>query len=132
MFPITRVNLPFHAIESSIFFSDPIACFIFLNHLSEAIKKYCFKLWAYVIMPDHIHLLIWPGERADDVGKFLHRIKGKTGKNYRSHVIESLPELFDDFYINENGKKKFKFWQSGGASIEIYGMENRYIIQSGI
>ncbi len=32
----------------------------FVQALSEAKEKYEFALWAYVIMPEHAHLIIFP------------------------------------------------------------------------
>jgi putative transposase len=65
---LNRYNNPYHARELTFscykkypYFSDPIACKIFLDFLDNAGKKYKFELWAYVIMPDHIHLLIYRG-----------------------------------------------------------------------
>lgn len=32
----------------------------FLDSLCKAAEKHSFHLWAYVIMPNHVHLLVWP------------------------------------------------------------------------
>ena len=66
-------------------------------------------------MPDHDHLLIWPGEDANSIGKLLLRIKGLTSRDYRNHIQVHVPELQDSFYIHKKGKRQFKFWQSGGG-----------------
>ena len=119
---LKRYNISNHARELTFscyreyaYFSDPIACLIFLDHLAEAREQFKFELWAYVIMPDHIHLLIWPGEKGDSVGKLLHRIKGLTGRNYRTHIIENMPETMSAFCVGHKGTKKFRFWQLGAG-----------------
>ena len=35
-------------------------CLWFLEALDDARKKYQFELWAYVLMPEHAHILILP------------------------------------------------------------------------
>ena len=32
-------------------------------------------LWAYVIMPEHVHLLVWPRQPTYSVSAFLHAVK---------------------------------------------------------
>ena len=86
-----------------------------MNQLSWAREEYKFKLWAYVIMPDHVHLLIWPGERGHIISEVLHRIKGLTASIYKQHLVSQSPEMLDAYSFDFKGKKKFKFWQSGGG-----------------
>jgi putative transposase len=44
--------------------------------LIEAIDRACGKLhfhvWAYAIMPEHAHLLVWPNELVYDIGDVLN------------------------------------------------------------
>jgi len=117
-----RYNIPNHARELTFscykrypFFSDPIACVIFLNKLQETKNAYSFELWAWVVMPNHVHLLLYPGEKGDMIPQVLHRVKGKTGRLYKNHILHYLPEYYDDFCIMKNGIKKFQFWQAGGG-----------------
>ena len=119
---LKRYNLPNHARELTFscyhkynYFSDPIACDIFMDHLEDARKQMGFELWAYVIMPDHVHLLLWPEENADCIGKFLLKVKGLTARDYRRHIENHMPELWDAFCVDKQGKRQFKFWQSGGG-----------------
>jgi putative transposase len=34
----------------------------FREALEDARKKFAFQIWAYVLMPDHVHLLVYPNE----------------------------------------------------------------------
>ena len=119
---LKRYNLPYHARELTFscfrrypYFNDSIACFTFLDLLSLARIKYDFELWAYVIMPDHIHLLIWPKKEGHIVPKVLHSVKGKTARQYKNHLILHTPEIFGALCIEKRGMKKFQFWQPGGG-----------------
>lgn len=119
---LTRFNIPWHARELTFscykrfpYFDDTIACFIFLDLLQLARIKYGFELWAYVIMLNHIHLLIYPGEKGTVVPEILHSLKGKTGRQYKNHIVENVPETLDAFCIMKRGVMKFQFWQPGGG-----------------
>jgi REP element-mobilizing transposase RayT len=57
---------------------------ILIGHLSRTI--YYFKLWAYVLMPHHVHLLIWPLDLNDDIGRIEGGMKGVMAKRYRKHL----------------------------------------------
>ena len=79
---LKRYNIPNHARELTFscfrkypYFIDPIACWIFLDQLSLMRDTYDFELWAYVIMPEHVHLLIHPFTEEYSIGRILRRIK---------------------------------------------------------
>ena len=78
-FSVLPAELTFSCFQRFPYFTDPIACTIFLDLLNSARVKYGFKLWSYVIMPDHVHLLIWPKEKGHLVSQFLHSIKEGFG-----------------------------------------------------
>ena len=114
---LKRFNLPYHARELTFscyrryhYFNDSIACMIFLDLLNKARMNYGFELWAYTLMPDHVHLIIYPGEDANIVPKALHDVKGETGRNYKNHLLFQIPEI-----VEKKGMKKFQFWQPGGG-----------------
>ena len=119
---LKRFNIPNHARELTFscyrrypYFNDPIACEIFLNLLNIIRAKYHFELWSYVVMPNHVHLLIWPKQEGNIVPKVLHYIKGKTAREYKNHLLLHRPEIFDDYCIEKRGIWKFQFWQPGGG-----------------
>ena len=45
-------------------------------------ERFAVKILAYVIMPDHVHMLIW-AERADNIMRFLQRVLGQTSKRLK-------------------------------------------------
>ncbi|MBD3343516.1 MAG: hypothetical protein GF401_00465 [Chitinivibrionales bacterium] len=53
------------------YFSDSIACEIFLTELEKSRKEHEFELWAYVLTPNHVHLLIWPRQNTYDISRIL-------------------------------------------------------------
>lgn len=91
-------------------FRDKEASELFLQVLDDTRKTDPFKLIAYVIMPDHVHLLINP--IGLDVKKTMNLIKGRSSRLIRQ-------ELWGD----PNGINTYlpnRFWQKGFSSIDIY------------
>ncbi|OGY45573.1 MAG: hypothetical protein A3A24_00740 [Candidatus Buchananbacteria bacterium RIFCSPLOWO2_01_FULL_46_12] len=62
-------------------FSEKKNCLLFLKVLEGYRGKYKFQLFGYVVMPDHVHLLIQPSERMT-ISEIIHRIKGGFAYRY--------------------------------------------------
>ena len=88
----------------------------FLDALDAARAKHAFDLWAYVIMPEHVHLLIWPRESVYSISDILSDMKQpvtrRAIKYLRTHAPEFLTRLRDG---QPGGKVTHRFWQRGGG-----------------
>jgi putative transposase len=62
-------------------FRDPGVAQFFLNTLRYYKPLLGFKIFSYVVMPDHIHLLIEPNDRYD-LSEVMKAIKGSFGRKY--------------------------------------------------
>jgi REP element-mobilizing transposase RayT len=49
------------------FFSRARTCEWFIEALEKARARFGFQLWAYALMPDHVHLPVNPGDRAAEM-----------------------------------------------------------------
>jgi hypothetical protein len=49
---------------------------MFLDELNKSRGIYDFKLWAYVLMPHHVHPRIWPLDHNCDIGKIDSGMNG--------------------------------------------------------
>ena len=81
-------DLPFHAYfitttthDRLPVFADPAAATLFTEDLFALRKELIFLLPAYVVMPDHIHLIIVPSLRAQ-LAKIMQHIKGRFARRY--------------------------------------------------
>lgn len=75
-----------------------------------------FDLWGYVIMPEHVHLLIFP--RADDsaISEILTAIKRPVGRAALDHVRTHAPAFLRAMRDEQpNGRIAHRFWQRGGG-----------------
>lgn len=83
---------------------------IFLHQLDTLRTKYMFKIYGYVIMPNHVHLvLLLPDEIA--VSKIIGELKSLTGREIISHWQSIGLEIFDKLKVIKDGKQKYAFWQ---------------------
>jgi putative transposase len=115
-------NIPGHAHELTFsvyrrrnLFYDRIACEFFLGELALARNEFRFGLWAYVLMPNHVHLLLWPatGSKIETIAK---AIKGRMAKRYVQEFREQgTLEKLNLFRVVEKGVSIIRIWQRGGG-----------------
>jgi putative transposase len=82
----------------------------------EAIRKAClahqFHLWAYVIMPEHVHLLVYPVEHPYSSSGFLKTLKQSVASKALLFVRKQAPKFLARMEDRQpNGKVSYRFWQ---------------------
>lgn len=66
---------------------------VFLDCLRKAKRKSCARLYSYVLMTNHVHLLVEP-ERAEDLGRFMQRV-GRRYVRYMNDTHERTGTLWE-------------------------------------
>ena len=56
---------------------------IIINELLKTAKDFKFRILCYCLMPDHLHVVISPGESNLSLSKFLNIFKGRTTTLFR-------------------------------------------------
>ncbi len=114
-------NLPGHAHELTFscyknrqFLKYDITRDIFSEALEKAREKHRFDLWAYVIMPEHVHLLIWSGEKEYSIPKILQSIKLSTSMRAIRYLEKNKPEKLKWLHTGQKSSG-YRFWQDGGG-----------------
>jgi putative transposase len=81
-----------------------------------ALTKHQFHLWAYVIMPDHVHLLVWPTIPTYDISEFLRSVKKSVANRAIMYLRRESPGGLSALEDRQpNGQVRFRFWQPGGG-----------------
>jgi len=88
--------------------------------LAEAIElartKHGFDLWAYVFMPEHVHIVLCPRDQPYDVSKMLATIKQSVTRKALALVRKQAPTFLHRMLDEQpNGRKHYRFWQRGGG-----------------
>jgi len=76
------------------FFREDIFCRLFLDNLRISKKIKEFKLYAFTIIPDHIHLLIKP-EGKNNISEIMHTIKRHFSRNINL-IIDDANIVFNE------------------------------------
>ncbi len=84
-----------------------------LNHQLTSLSAKCV---GFVIMPDHVHAIVWFPETGQ-LTRFMHGWKRMSSFRIRQWYRTEHPEYFKDF---EEGDA---FWQAKYYSFEIYSTE---------
>ena len=88
----------------------------FIDALEDARRRHSFDLWAYVVMPEHVHLVIYP--RADDysISAILAGVKQPVARAALRFVRERAPAFLARMRdAQPSGKVAHRFWQRGGG-----------------
>jgi putative transposase len=84
--------------------------------IDRARRLQAFDLWAYVIMPEHVHLLIWPRQAPYSVSEILTSVKRPVSLKALSHVRRSAPAFLSQMEDRQpGGRVHYRFWQRGGG-----------------
>jgi putative transposase len=87
----------------------------FVDAVESARKQYSMQIWAYVLMPEHVHMIIYPGPNPENVSPFLRSLKEKTARPAIRQLKLSNPEWLNRIAVREGKRTRHRFWQPGGG-----------------
>ena len=83
--------------------------------LSAERRQGLYDLWAYVLMPEHAHLVLLPHEGAT-ISRILTSIKSSVAKRAFLWARKSSPSVLERMaHRTSNGRCHYRFWQRGGG-----------------
>ena len=116
-----RYSIPGHAHELtfSCFRGQPFLSFDrTMQYLAETIirakLKHEFDLWAYVFMPEHVHLLIWPRNEIYSISETLLSIKQSVSRKAMLYLRKNDARKLK-FMATGQRHTRYRFWQDGGG-----------------
>jgi putative transposase len=68
--------------EGQEVFCDPNLASEVIKSLKEHSKRYCYKIYTYCLMPNHLHILVGLGEHARPVSQFMQCFKSLTTRMF--------------------------------------------------
>jgi len=82
--------------------------------IDAAAEETNMQLVAFVFMPEHVHLLVFPQSPTGDIDRFLARLKQPCSKQIKDLLTASGSSLLQTLTVQERPAKKcFRFWQEG-------------------
>jgi putative transposase len=88
----------------------------FIAALDACRSKYRFDIWAYVVMPEHVHLLIWPRFESYSTSDILKSLKLSVSKKSINWLKLNKPDILK-FMRTGRIQPEYRFWQDGGGYI---------------
>src|SRR5262249_8497060 len=84
--------------------------------LQEARRKLDFDLWAYVLMPEHVHLLLRPRQPGYRMERSLAALKRPVSARAKQHLLATRSHAWlQRLTVREGEQRVFRFWQAGGG-----------------
>ena len=92
-------------------FSNDAIKDVFVEELSRSRERLGFGLLAYVVMPEHVHLLVWPRLPEAPVSKVVWDVKRAVARR----VIGRWREIDAPVLERLQHHRGVRFWQRGGG-----------------
>lgn len=86
-----------------------------MARLVEAKHRHNFELNAYVLMPDHVHLLIRPIAELYEISKVLHSLKLRTAISIREVLERAQSPVLDRIKVVRQSRAHYRIWEAGGG-----------------
>jgi putative transposase len=83
--------------------------------IDEARNDLDFGVWAFVIMPEHVHLIVWPRKPIYESAAILKAIKARVGRLAVRYLAEHHPQWIPRITRQRGKRVERLFWQSGGG-----------------
>ena len=106
-------ELTFSCFHKYKFLSAERTCRWLADAIETARVKLDFALWAYVFMPDHVHLIVCPRQPDYDMSDILQAIKEPVGRRGTSYLKRHAPSWIPRITQYRGGRPERHFWQPG-------------------
>jgi len=88
----------------------------FLEALEAARRRQDISVWAYVIMPEHVHLLVWPRDASCAISSILKAIKQSVARRAVAYLRGHAPDWLERLrVVRPTGRVEYRFWLQGGG-----------------
>ncbi len=107
-------ELTFSCYKNRPFLSSERACQYLVDAIITSRKRHAFDLWAYVFMPNHVHLVIWPRQEEYSISGILKSIKQPVSRRVLEYLRREHPEGLKVLATGERDEP-YRLWQKGGG-----------------
>jgi putative transposase len=107
-------ELTFNCYQNRPFLSRERMCEYLVDSINAARKGYDLDLWAYVFMPNHVHLVICPRRETYSISATLLAIKQPVSRRAIGYLRKHNP---GGLRLLATGRqtRAYRFWQKGGG-----------------
>ena len=92
------------------------SCEWVIDSLDQMRRNLNIAIWAYVIMPEHVHLLLYPQSQNYEMRRILAAMKAPVSKKAKEYLTENQEKDWLKRLTAKHGTREtFRFWQPGGG-----------------
>jgi putative transposase len=107
-------ELTFSCYNNQPFLLAERICKYLVDSIIRSREKHQFDLWAYVFMPNHVHLLICPRKQQYSISDILLSIKQPVSRKALGYLKINNPDGLK-YLATSQRHRPFRFWQKGGG-----------------
>jgi len=85
------------------------------DSLNAARTAFKFDLWAFVFMPEHVHIIVHPRNEVYDIAAIRQAIKELVGRKGVEYLRSHAPEWLEKIRVVKGDRVRHHFWQAGGG-----------------
>jgi putative transposase len=112
--PCQAHALTFSCYRGQPFLLQQAVCQRLAESLGSACERHDFALWAYVFMPEHVHILVWPRQTNYSISAFLQSVKQPVARWAVSLLKGNRTPLLEKMATGQK-TRPYRFWQAGGG-----------------
>jgi putative transposase len=87
---------------------------LFCEAVDRAMERHRYRLFAFVIMPEHVHLIVHPRGDGSPIAALLKAIKQPFSSRIKRLLEERPDPLLEQLMVRQRpGVMTFRFWQEG-------------------
>ncbi|MFQ5687440.1 MAG: transposase, partial [Candidatus Scalindua sp.] len=98
-----------------------------IKAILDAKERHKYALWAYVIMPEHVHLIIYPLVKIYDISSFLKSVKQSVARKAKHYLQVHDHGWLEKLTVKRGTRKVFRFWQTGPGYDRNINSENELL-----
>jgi putative transposase len=106
-------ELTFSCYRGFHFLAKERTCQWLAESIRDALREYNYSLWAYVFMPEHAHLIVFPNERIYDDSKFLKKVKEPVSRRAVAYLKKEAPAWLPRIQVAHGDDVEHHYWQPG-------------------
>jgi len=109
-------ELTFSCYNQQPLLADEAACKLLCQSIDRATARHASRLLAFVLMPEHVHLLVLPTSAEGEIDAILFAIKRPFAFRMKQHYETVGNPLRSQLQVRDRpGKTAFRFWQEGAG-----------------
>jgi putative transposase len=84
----------------------------FIKGMHKACKQWDVACWAYVIMPEHAHVLVYPRQQVYQIEKYLQTFKQSVAQRVINRLRKTNDSVLARLQVEDN---RYQYWQQSAG-----------------